>query len=82
MSFKLNETQISIIESAKNISEKFDDDYWLDSDINAKFPHEFYDEVTSGGWLGISMPEKFGGSNLCKPYQKVVEEWQLHHLFI
>ena len=64
MSFKLNETQISIIESAKYILEKFDDDYWLDCDINAKFPHEFYDEVASGGWLGICMPEKFGGSNL------------------
>ena len=36
MSFKLNETQISIIGSAKNISEKFDDDYRLDCDINAK----------------------------------------------
>ena len=30
--------------SPQNISEKFDDDYWLDCDINAKFPHEFYDE--------------------------------------
>ncbi len=64
MSFKLNDTQISIVKSAKNISDKFDDDYWLDCDLNSKFPHEFYNEVASGGWLGMCMPEKFGGSNL------------------
>ena len=64
MSFELNDTQISIINSAKNISEKFYDDYWLDCDLNSKFPQEFYEEVASGGWLGMCMPEKFGGSNL------------------
>ena len=64
MSFELNDTQISIINSAKNISKKFDDDYWLDCDLNSKFPQEFYEEVASGGWLGMCMPEKFGGSNL------------------
>ena len=64
MSFELNDTQISIVNSAKNISEKFDDDYWLNCDLNSKFPQEFYEEVASGGWLGMCMPEKFGGSNL------------------
>ncbi len=64
MSFELNQTQMSIVNSAKNISEKFDDDYWLDCDLNFKFPQEFYEEVASGGWLGMCMPEKFGGSNL------------------
>ena len=64
MNFKLNDTQNSIVKSAKNISEKFDDDYWLDCDLNSRFPNEFYNEVASGGWLGMCMPEKFGGSNL------------------
>ena len=64
MSFKLNDTQSSIVQSAKNISEKFNDDYWLECDLNSKFPQEFYNEVASGGWLGMCMPEKFGGSNL------------------
>ena len=58
MSFELNDTEISIVNSAKNISEKFDDDYWLDCDLNSKFPQEFYEEVASGGWLGMCMPEK------------------------
>ena len=64
MSFELNETQISILNAAKSISKKFGDDYWLDCDANSKFPEEFYNEVAIGGWLGICMPEKFGGSNL------------------
>ena len=64
MNLDLNDTQISIINAARDISSKFDDNYWLDCDLNSKFPYEFYDEVASGGWLGICMPEKFGGSNL------------------
>ena len=42
MSFELNDTQISIVNSAKNISEKFDDDYWLDCDLNSKFPQSSF----------------------------------------
>ena len=43
----------------------------------------------SGGWLGICMPEKFGGSNLgiekrlfMQTISESGEEWQPHHLFI
>ena len=64
MSFELNQTQLSILNAAKNIMKKFDDDYWLDCDQNSKFPKKFYNEVAKGGWLGMCMPEQFGGSNL------------------
>ena len=64
MSFELNQTQLSILNAAKNILKKFDDDYWLDCDQNSKFPEKFYNEVAKGGWLGMCMPEQFGGSNL------------------
>mgnify|MGYP001320996556 CR=1 FL=1 len=64
MFYDLNTTQTSIVESAENIIRKFDDDYWLNCDLNSKFPIEFYDEIANGGWLGICMPEEFGGANL------------------
>ena len=41
MSFELNQTQLSILNAAKNILKKFDDDYWLDCDQNSKFPENF-----------------------------------------
>ncbi|MDC3096476.1 acyl-CoA/acyl-ACP dehydrogenase [Alphaproteobacteria bacterium] len=46
------------------MSSKFDDSYWLDLDLKSEFPSKFYDEVAKSGWLGICMPEEYGGSNL------------------
>ena len=64
MPFKLNQTQLSIIESVKNIMNNFDDDYWFECDKESKFPHKFYEEIANGGWLGICMPKEFGGTDL------------------
>ena len=64
MTFELTQTQKHIIEAAKKISAKFDDNYWLDLDLKSEFPFEFYNEVAKSGWLGICMPEEYGGANL------------------
>ena len=40
------------------------DDYWLARDRNGGFPDEFFEAFARGGWLGIAMPEDFGGSGL------------------
>ena len=53
MSFNYNQTQLSIIDSVQNIMTNFDDDYWLKCDKESNFPHEFYQEIANGGWLGI-----------------------------
>ena len=42
----------------------FDDAYWLERDRSAKFPEEFYAAMAEGGWLGIAMPEAYGGAGL------------------
>ena len=64
MIFELTETQKNIVEAAKKISSRFDDSYWLDLDLKSEFPSEFYNEVAKSGWLGMCMPEEYGGSNL------------------
>ena len=64
MIFELTETQKNIVEAAKKISSKFDDNYWLDLDLKSEFPSEFYNEVAKSGWLGMCMPEEYGGANL------------------
>ncbi len=64
MDFYLTQTQLSIIDSVQNIMKNFDDDYWLQCDRENKFPHKFYEEIASGGWLGICMPKQFGGTAL------------------
>jgi acyl-CoA dehydrogenase len=46
------------------ICERFDAGYWLARDQDGRFPHEFHRAMADGGWLGICMPEEYGGSGL------------------
>jgi acyl-CoA dehydrogenase len=39
----------------------FDDDYWSMCDVEHRFPVEFYHGMASGGWIGIAIPEQYGG---------------------
>jgi acyl-CoA dehydrogenase len=40
---------------------RFDDDYWAGCDAEHRFPWEFYKLMAAGGWLGIALPEEYGG---------------------
>lgn len=40
---------------------RFDDDYWSACDREHRFPQEFYDAMAEGGWIGVVIPERFGG---------------------
>ena len=40
----------------------FGDDYWLARDRDGKVPEDFYRAVADAGWLGIAMPEDYGGA--------------------
>ena len=39
----------------------FDDDYWARHDREHQFPWDFYRAMAEGGWVGIAIPEEFGG---------------------
>ena len=43
---------------------RFDDRYWREKDDKHEFPHEFHAAVAAEGWLGLTMPEEFGGAGL------------------
>src|SRR5262245_35058164 len=43
---------------------KFGDDYWLARDRDGDFPHDFHRALADAGWLGIAMPEAYGGAGL------------------
>jgi len=64
MNFEFSEQQLSIQEAVSKICRDFGDDYWLARDTDGHFPEEFVHAITEGGWLGIAMPEEFGGSGL------------------
>jgi acyl-CoA dehydrogenase len=43
---------------------RFDDDYWLTRDREGTFPEEFRSAIAAGGWLGICIPQAYGGAGL------------------
>jgi acyl-CoA dehydrogenase len=46
------------------LCEGFDDAYWLEHDRSGQFPEDFYRAIAAAGWLGIAMPEEYGGAGL------------------
>ena len=54
----------AIREGVRAVVSKFDDDYWLERDEDGRFPREFHRAMAEGGWLGITMPEEYGGAGL------------------
>jgi acyl-CoA dehydrogenase len=64
MDFQLTDEQEAIRRAIQAICVRFDDSYWLKKDREGGFPVDFYDAVAEGGWLGICMPEAYGGSGL------------------
>ena len=40
------------------------DEYWLAREREGGFPHEFFEAIARDGWLGIAMPEAYGGAGL------------------
>ena len=64
MDFSLTEAQQEVRDAILKVCARFGDDYWLAKDRDGGFPHEFHRAVAEGGWLGIAMPEDYGGSGL------------------
>ncbi|WP_280426299.1 acyl-CoA dehydrogenase family protein [Nocardia carnea] len=64
MSFELTEDQRLIRDSVAELARKFDDQYWMEKDREHQFPTEFYRAIADGGWLGICIPEEYGGHGL------------------
>lgn len=64
MNFSYTDDQNSIRDSIQKICSHFDDDYWLQRDTDGIFPHDFYNAMAEGGWIGICIPEAYGGSGL------------------
>ncbi|MGH7120853.1 MAG: acyl-CoA dehydrogenase family protein [Acetobacteraceae bacterium] len=64
LDFAYTPEQEAIREAVGRICARFDDEYWLKKDHDGGFPRELHQALAKGGWLGISMPEKFGGAGM------------------
>ena len=62
MNFELSGEQLLIRESVVKLCADFPDDYWSKKDTEHEFPWDFYGAMAEAGWLGIAIPESYGGS--------------------
>jgi len=62
-----------IRKAVREMMEPFDDQYWMEHDNSKEFPWDFYNAVAKAGWLGITIPEEYGGGGLGVSEAAVVE---------
>src|SRR5918999_3769047 len=64
MDFSFTPDQERIREAIAKLCARFPDEYWLERDREGGFPADFHQAFARDGWLGIAMPEAYGGAGL------------------
>ena len=62
MDFHLTEEHQLIRDSVAKLCADFPDEYWSRCDSEHEFPWDFYNAMAEAGWIGIAIPEAYGGS--------------------
>lgn len=61
MDFSRNADHELIRDAVRELCRRFDGAYWRGCDADHRFPWEFYRAMAEGGWVGIAIPERYGG---------------------
>ena len=64
MIYKDNDNWEDIKNGVNAICKKFPESYWQKLDQDRSYPSEFVKALTKAGFLGILIPEKYGGAGL------------------
>jgi len=64
MDFSLTADQQNIRDAILKHCSQYSPEYWLERDRDGVFPHDFFKSMAESGWLGVAMPEAFGGAGL------------------
>ncbi|HWL80479.1 MAG TPA: acyl-CoA dehydrogenase family protein [Roseomonas sp.] len=64
MDFRHTAEQEAVRAAVERICAGFDDAYWTERDRDGRFPTELHQALARDGWLGICMPEAYGGAGL------------------
>jgi acyl-CoA dehydrogenase len=62
MNFSDDEEHNLIREAVRRVCADFPDEYWRQCDASHTFPTDFYRALAGAGWIGIAIPERYGGS--------------------
>lgn len=62
MNFQDSDEHHLIRDSVRKLCSEFPDEYWERHDREVVFPDSFFEKMAAAGWIGIAMPEQYGGS--------------------
>jgi acyl-CoA dehydrogenase len=62
MDFQISEEQQLIRDAVRKTCAGFPDEYWAEKDETHEFPWDFYNAMAEAGWIGVAIPEAYGGS--------------------
>jgi acyl-CoA dehydrogenase len=61
MDFDLPDTALAVREGVAAVAAKYDHAYWSRCEDEHRFPDEVFADLGAGGWLGLCIPEEYGG---------------------
>jgi acyl-CoA dehydrogenase len=61
VNFDVDDEHEAIREGVRRVCKDFDDAYWRVRDEAHEFPWDFYNAMAEGGWVGIAIPDEYGG---------------------
>lgn len=64
MNFDITEEQSMMMETARQIGERFGLDYWRKKDGEKAYPHEIWNAICEAGIAGMLVPTTYGGLGL------------------
>jgi acyl-CoA dehydrogenase len=59
--FTLPETALAVQEGVRAVGARYDHAYWSRCEDQHEFPWEAWHDLAAGGWVGLTVPEEFGG---------------------
>jgi acyl-CoA dehydrogenase len=74
MDYTADPVHEDIRQAVRTLCAKFPDEYWMEHDESHEFPWDFYNAVAEGGWLGLTIPEEYGGGGLGVTEAAIVEQ--------
>jgi acyl-CoA dehydrogenase len=73
MNYEPDPVHEDIRQAVRTLCSKFPDEYWAEQDEKHEFPWDFFNAVVEGGWLGLTIPEEYGGGGLGVTEAAIVE---------
>ena len=61
MDYAEDPTHREIREAVRAMCKAYPDEYWMHHDDSHEFPWAFYKAFAEGGWIGLAIPEEYGG---------------------